>query len=155
MARFSVNNRLAGAQQALVATFKSQIALTATTGNLARGALVDLSLGADGLPNTSDCQIVYDVSRCTGVGTGTVATPNPIDGQVGASLASATVNHTVEPPVTAASSLYAIALNQRSSIRLFFDQGFRWPAAANAGLVVRALSPLYTSNVLITTLFDE
>lgn len=32
MALYSVNNRLAGTQQALTTTFKSQVALTAATG---------------------------------------------------------------------------------------------------------------------------
>lgn len=153
MPRYSANNRIGGTQQANTTTFKTQLSLTGSTGG--RGSLVDLSVGADSVPNATDCQIVYDVSRCTAIGTGTAITPNPVDNVSGAATSVATGNHTAEPTVTAASSLYSVALNQRSSLRVFFDQGLRWPATAGAGLAIRSLSPVYGGNTLVTAIFDE
>ncbi|PWT78223.1 MAG: hypothetical protein C5B60_01545 [Chloroflexi bacterium] len=155
MARFTVNNRMVGTQQPNTTTFKSQVVLTAAATPLGRGSLVDVSLGPDGAPNATDCQIVYDLSRCTTAGTGTAATPNPLDNQVGAAVSAATVNCTAEPTVAAAANLYTVALNQRSSLRVFFDQGMRWPSTANAGIAARSLSPTYAANTLINTIFDE
>jgi hypothetical protein len=155
MARYSANNRMGGTQAALTTGFTSQLTLTAATATLCRGSLVDLSVGADSAPNATDCQIVYDISRCTAVGTGTAVTAVPIDQVSGAAGSVATVNHTGQPTVTAASSLYSVALNQRSSLRVFFDQGLRWPATNAAGLAIRSLSPVYNGFVLVTTIFDE
>jgi hypothetical protein len=155
MARYSVNNRLAGTQQANTTTFKSQVSLTAATATLCRGAIMDWTVGADGAPNATDCQIVYDISRQTTLGTGTNATPNPIDNAVGVANTVGTVNYTVEPTVTSASSLHSVALNQRATLREYFDQGLRWPATNVNGLVARSLSPTYAANTLVTILFDE
>lgn len=155
MARYSVNNRLAGTQQANSTTFKSQLSIAATTANLVRGALVDMVMGADSAPNATDTQIVYDISRVTADGTSTAITPNPVDQASGAAATTCKGNFTAEGTVTAASSLYAIPLNQRSSLRVFFDQGLRWPATAANGLVARSLSPIYAGNTLITLVFDE
>lgn len=153
--RYSTNNRLAGSQQAMTTTFKTLVELTAATATLTRGALMDLSFGADGAPNATDCQIVYDLSRATTIGTGTAATPLPLDNTSGAAGSVGTVNHTAEPTITAASSLYMIPLNQRASLRVFFDQGIRWPATNLNGLAFRALSPTYTGNVGATLFHEE
>jgi hypothetical protein len=155
MARYSANNRLAGTQQANAATFKTQLNLSAATATLLRGSLIDLSVGADSAPNATDTQIVYDVSRSTTVGTGTAVTPVPIDNTSGAAGTVGTANQTAEPTITATSSLYAIALNQRSSLRVFFDQGLRWPATNLNGLAIRSLSPVYAGNTLVAAIFDE
>jgi hypothetical protein len=154
--RFSTNNRDATtpAQQNLSTTYKSLIMLSATTGALVRGTLVDFSFGADGAPNTTDCQIVYDISRMTAVGTVTAGNVSACDGVSSAST-TVGINATAEPTVTANSSLYMIPLNQRASLRVFLDVGFRWPATANAGLTLRALSPTYASAAGATTLWEE
>lgn len=154
MIRYSANNRLAGTQQNIGTAYKTALTLFATTGNLCRGELVDYAFGADGAPNATDCQIVYDISRITAVGTATAATPIPLDG-VSTAATSCNVNHTAEPTVTAASSLDTVALNQRASLRVFLDVGLRWPATANAGLCMRALSPTYATAVLFRAIFQE
>ena len=155
MARYSSNNRMGGTQQALTTTFKSQVSLAAATATLMRGSVMDIDFGPDGAPNATDCQIVYDISRLTSAGTATSITPVPIDNTSSAAGTVAQANFTAEPTVTAASSLYMIALNQRASLRVFFDQGLRWPATNLNGLVFRALSPTYTGNVSATMFHDE
>jgi hypothetical protein len=116
---------------------------------------MDIDFGPDGAPNATDCAIVYDISRLTSAGTATAVVPVPIDNTTSAAGTVGQANFTAEPTVTAASSLYMIALNQRASLRVFFDQGLRWPATNLNGLVFRALSPTYTGNVATTMFHDE
>jgi hypothetical protein len=66
--KYEVNNRLAGTQQNISTTYGATsvaVSVFGTTGALVRGKLVEYAFGADGAPNASDCQIVYDVSRMT------------------------------------------------------------------------------------------
>jgi hypothetical protein len=73
----------------------------------------------------------------------------------GACATVGTTCFTVEPTITANSSLWSLPLNQRSSIRIFFDQPIAWPATNVAGLAVRALSATTTGTVGATVYFDE
>ena len=50
MARYYVDNRFAGAQQAITTTYKTQTVVYSNTGVLRRGRCVTLSVGADGAP---------------------------------------------------------------------------------------------------------
>lgn len=158
MPLYVTNNRLAGTQQNLTTTFKTIVALTAATATLRRGKLMELAFGADGAPNATDCQIVYDVSRQTGAGTSTAATPNPKDPADVAAGTVGAVNFTAEGTITAASSLFSKALNQRASqIWSARDEAnaLIWPATNLAGLAARALSPTYGAPVLIETVHLE
>jgi hypothetical protein len=160
MAKYSVNNRMAGSQQVLTTTLKSQTEITAATATLCRGQITEIAVGADGAPNATDCQIVYDVARGTTLGTGTAATPNPVGPDV-ASRSVGTVNHTVEPTVTGGTafvgSLWSRSLNQRAAQQWFANPGSElvWPATNLNGLVGRALSPTYTSFVLTDFKYDD
>jgi hypothetical protein len=161
MALYSANNRLAGTQQVLTTTFKTQMSLTAATGaaTLKRGWIYDVEFGADGQPNGStDCSIVYDWSRQTAAGTSTSATPNPVDPADTAAGLICSVNFTAEGTVTAASSLMSVALNQRNSQRWIArdeKSALIIPATNLAGIAVRALSTAFTSTVLITQFHAE
>jgi hypothetical protein len=157
MARYSTNNRLAGSQQSLATTFKTQLALTAATATLCRGQIVEVSYGADGAPNATDCQIVYDISRQTAAGTNTAATPVIINPGDVASRTVGSVNFTAEGTITATSTIFTRALNQRASQQWYANPGSEllWPATNLAGLAVRALSPTYASNVLVETKHDD
>src|ERR1700730_5959786 len=161
MARYSINNRMAGSEQALAATLKSQVSLTAVTATLCRGQIVELAYGADGAPNATDCQIVYDAARQTTVGTGTSATPNLENPADVASRSLGTVNYTVEPTVTGGTafvgSIWSRTLNQRAAQQWFANPGSElvWPATNVNGIVIRALSPTYTSNVLVDVKYDD
>jgi hypothetical protein len=158
MAKFHVDNRLAGSQQALTTTFKTQVALTAATATLCRGRIYEMNFGADGAPNSTDCNIVYDVSRQTAAGTSTGLTPLALDP---ANVASRTVgsgNFTAEGTITATSTVFDQTLNQRASQRwvaMDQDSMLFWPATNLAGLAFRALSPTYTGNVLANIYYED
>lgn len=160
MALYNTNNRLAGTQQNLTTTYKTALSLTAATGaaTLKRGWVYEIEVGADGAPNATDCQIVYDFSRQTAAGTSTSATPNPLDSADTAAGLVASVNFTAEGTVTAASSLLTMALNQRASQRWIARDdrsALIIPATNLAGIAMRALSPTYASPVLVNAFHQE
>ena len=159
MAKYTVHSRLATtpAQSNVTTTFKTMVSLEAISSGR-RGQIYELEVGADGAPNATDCQIVYDVARQTVTGTqGAASTPTMLNPADGAATTVAKINHTIEPTVTANSGILAIALNQRASQRWIAAPGSElvWPATAANGLVCRALSPTYAAPVLVTSLFDE
>ena len=155
MSRFASNNDLGGTKQALTTTYKTILCLTAATATLTMAALYDLTVGTNGVP--ADNALEWDISRITAIGTGTAATPNPLQPAHRASGTVATVNHTAEPTVTAASSLLQFGMNQRAS--------YRWVAAPNsemivpntnlAGLAIRAKAASYVSTVTASALHEE
>lgn len=153
MANYGTNNRLAGTQQNLATTYKTITSLTALTATLCRGQVYEIEMGADGVPNVSDCQISYDVSRQTAAnGTTTAAVPVAINPADPVSRSVGNVNYSAEPTITAASSVFSIALNQRSSYKwaaLFPGAELVWPATTVNGLAMRALSPVYAAPVMM------
>jgi hypothetical protein len=156
MAIYSTNNRQAGTQQNLSSSYKTIVSLTAATATLRRAWLYEWEVGADGAPNSTDCAIVYDWSRQSTLGTGTSATPSPLDTADVAAGTVSTVNETVEPTIGV--SLMSIALNQRNSQRWIArdeKSALIIPATNLAGIAARALSPTYTSTVLVTEMFAE
>ncbi len=157
MARYGLNTlQGGGTSQVITTTFKTSVSVAAATGGpVTRGRLVDVQVGPSGPPNATDCSIVYDISRLTTAGTSTAGTPVPIDNLSGACATVGGTCFTVEPTITSNSSLWSIPLNQRSSIRVFFDQPLCWPAVNLNGLVVRALSPTTTGTVNAQVYFDE
>lgn len=158
MPLYQTNNRLAGTQQNLSTSFKTIVVLKAATATLKRGKIMELAFGADGAPNATDCQIVYDVSRQTADGTATAATPTAKDPADVAAGSVAAVNATAEGTITANSSVWSKALNQRAS-QIWYARdeanALIWPATNLAGLAVRALSPTYASPVLVETVHLE
>jgi hypothetical protein len=158
MARYHVDNRLTATQQVLATTFKTQVSLTAATATLCRGQIVELAYGADGAPNATDCQIVYDVSAQTAAGTpSSTVIPVKINPADVASRTIAAINYTAEGTITATSSVFSRSLNQRASQQWYANPGSEivWPATNLAGFAVRALSPTYAANVLIETRHDD
>lgn len=130
MAKFTVNNTFAGSPQSLSTSFKTITSLTAQTSGLRRAWVYDISFGLSDVPNATDCPYVFDVSRQTTLGTGTNATPAPLDTADTACTTVATVNYTVEPTITASTELLTMGLNQRAS--------FRWVAVPGSELVIPA-----------------
>jgi hypothetical protein len=159
MAKYSASNTLGGTQQNLSTSFKTALSLFATTGTLARGYICEMNFGADGAPNATDCSISWDVSKMTADGTGTAVTPLSIDpGNTTAAVSTSKANYTVEPTVTAATTVWAWAGNQRMGFRwTALDQYSRlgFPATANSGLVIRAKSTNFASTVVAQAFFDE
>src|SRR5438477_11053808 len=139
MASFHFNTRSATspAQQAVATTFKTQVEmLSAGSG---RGQLFELNVGPDGVPNVTDCSIVYDVSRATATCTGVAAIINPMNPADGASRTTGKINATAEGTVTANSMVWSVILNQRASQRWIAAPGFElaWPNTNANGLVSR------------------
>jgi len=157
MANYTVHNRLGGAQQNLTTTFKTQINIVGAATFRAR--MWGLMVGADGAPNATDCQIVYDIASkdATTPGTaGGAATPNKTNPADRAAGLTVNTNYTAEP--TTFTSVLAIALNQRASQRwVAFDanQTIVMAATASLGLAVRALSPTYASLALASIEYEE
>jgi len=159
MAAYASSNKLAGTQQNISASpGKTIISITAATGaaTLKRGWIKELIVGADGAPNSTDCAITFEAIRVTTVGTGTSATPSPLDLADTAAGLVCTVNMTVEPSFGA--SLVPIALNQRNSQRwvaLDDKHALIIPATNIAGIGIRAYSPTYASTVVVEAQHDE
>lgn len=155
--RYTVGTGHAGTQQAMTTTYKTLAAITAATGatTLRRGFIYDLMFGTDGTP--ADNAIVYKADRQTTVGTGTSATPSPLDPGDAAGLLVGTVNHTIEPTVTSATLLVEIAMNQRASYRWVAAPGGELviPATNVAGIGARAKSPAYTGTAQCNIHFIE
>jgi hypothetical protein len=158
MANYGANNSPVSGQQALTTTFKTLVVLTAASGTaLRRGRMYELDWGQSAAPNATDCDIVYDVSRQTAAGTVTAMTPNPLDPADAAALTVAGVNATVEGTVTANSSVWSKAVNQRNSASWQAAPGGElvWPATNLAGLACRALSPTYVGTTQLNVHFAE
>lgn len=155
MARYSGSNELAGTRQSMSSSYKTLLTITAATATLTRALLYDVTVGTNGTP--ADNAMEFDISRVTTLGTGTAGTANPLDGTIRASGSVLTLNHTVEPTVTGASSLLQFGMNQRASYRWVAapNSEFVIPATNLAGLTLRAKSASYTSTVTGAALFEE
>lgn len=159
MALYVEHNKLAGAQQNVaVSPGKTLINLTALTGaaTLKRGWIYEWEVGADGPPNATDCAMTWHFDRNTSVGTGTPATPSPVDPADTAAGLVCTVNHTVEPALGV--GLMAVALNQRNSQRWIArdeKSALIIPAVTVTGIGCRAMSPTYASTAVATLFHAE
>lgn len=156
MANYAVTNSNAGTQQSLSSSYKSLIGVNAASATaLRRIKVYDLLFGTTGTP--ADNYVTWDVSRMTAAGTGTSTTPTILDPADSAALTVATSNYTVEPTVTAASSLLNVGVNQRASYRWVAAPGSELvaPATNLAGFVVRALSGGYTGTASASMMFQE
>lgn len=150
MAGYSASNLLGGTQQAVSTSFKTLLALMASSGvSLQRFKLEEFKFGFDGTP--ADNAYTCDVSRMSADGTATSVTPTKIDPADGAFLGLATANHTVEGTVTAASRLDGWGGNQRATLRWVAAPGQQLivPATNLAGLVFRVKSPGYTGTATV------
>ena len=74
MPDYAISNELAGTKQAIATTYKTLINLSVSSSvALRRPRIGDVFMGVEGTP--SDQAMVWDISRTTGVGTATAATP--------------------------------------------------------------------------------
>lgn len=159
MAKYQTNTRSATtpAQINLTTTYKTMVSITAVSGTLCRGQVYEVNVGADGAPNATDCQIVYDWSRQTTVGTGVTAVASPLNPADVVTRQLATINYTIEPTLTANTSLLTLGLNQRASQRWIAAPGSElvWPATATNGIAGKALSPTYAAPVMMQEFYDD
>lgn len=140
MANFSTSNGQAGTAQAITGTFKTLVSVTAATALLKRLKVYDVMFGTIGTP--ADQTYEFDISRCSGtIGTGTTATPSPLDLADTAAGTVSTVNFTAET-ATVTPSVFYLGINQRASYRWVAAPGSELvgPATNLAGFVLRTKS---------------
>lgn len=152
-------------RQNLSTTFKTQIAVHATTSNLRRFSVASFSLGAADVPNVVDCAIEWELARMTADGTpGATFSTGFMEGlETGTQLipaATMKIGYTAEPTVTASSQFGDAcgAMNQRGFFRwvaIDKDAEPKAPAVANNGIVLRALSTSYASKLACGLNFRE
>lgn len=157
MAKFAVTNSLGGTQQAMSASYKTLIAVTAQTAMLGRFRIYEIILGTNGAP--ADNYMEYDISLQTAAGTGTAVTPRALDpSDQGTNGSLCVVNATAEGTITASSSIFYVAMNQRATLiwkEQVLDQMLIAPAVNLAGFAIRARSGAYTGTVTATVKFME
>ncbi len=170
MANYSVQNSSdISAQQGLTTTYKTIVAVAASTGatgpaiQVRRGKIYDFVMGCNGTP-PADNTIEWDLSAITAGSTFTYAgivsslgrqQLDPADANM---AAFAVVNSTTENfTVTAGSAKYYDGRNQRATFRWVANPGSEivWPATSSAGYVLRARSGAYVGTVTATLFFQE
>ena len=151
MAKYAIT----GSQATVSGSYKTVLDLFATTGALRRGKVYDVLIGTNGTP--ADNYLQWDISRMTADGTGTAVTPVALDPADVAALATAKNNYSAEPTITAGSSLFNVGVNQRASYRWVAAPGSEllFPATANNGLALRALSGGYTGSATGDLMYEE
>lgn len=160
MAQYVVHNLLATtpALQSVSSTYKTMIELLAATTGLKRNKWYGYAVGLPGAPAASDTYFEFDIVRITATGTGTASTPNPIDGADSACSATAKINDSAEPTVTANSGLDYVSANQRATITWQTNddkQMLVGPATNANGLALRLRSGGYTTNAGTRVWFNE
>ncbi|MBV8755399.1 MAG: hypothetical protein JO328_21305 [Hyphomicrobiales bacterium] len=151
MAKYAIT----GTQQSVSGTYKTVLAVAATSGSLRRGKIYDVLIGTNGTP--ADNYLQWDISRITLLGSGTAVTPVALDPADAAALGTAQNNCTSEPTVTPNSSLFNVGVNQRASYRWVAAPGSEllFPATANNGLALRTLSGGYTGSATGDFMYEE
>lgn len=147
-----------GSQSTISSSYKGLASVYAAATPLKRGRIAEIILGQTANPNSTDTYVQYDMSRNTTAGTSTAFTPNPSDPADSASSTIAGINHTVEPTVTASSSVFNEGVNQRGSFRWIESDENKmpvFPATANNGFELRGQSGTYASSVTCTLGFFE
>jgi hypothetical protein len=145
MAGYSIQ----GAQATLTTTYKTALIVTAAaSGTIRRGKVYDINVAAQSAPASTDTNIQFDLSRQTAAGTTTAYTLLPNDPADAVFSGLGGVNATAEGTVTANSSVFNIALNQRAPFRwqTYLGSGAElvYPATASNGFALRSLSAGYT-----------
>jgi len=164
MALYTVNNgpgfasagALSNISTTLGAATGCLLAITAetTTLGVSRARIYEISVGANGLPNATDCAIIWDLSAVTAAGTASGAgmVPVALDQADIPGRITADANFTAAPTVTANSSRWGLAANQRASYRWVVNPGgpgdIIIPATDEAGYGVRAASSTYASTCI-------
>ncbi len=154
MPAYTWSNQNSGSPQNVSSSYKTQVVITAATGatTLRRGWIMEWEVGADNVPNSTDCPISWSIDTQTAAGTATSFTPlpNDIGGGDAAALLVYANDATAEGTITANSNLWYMGLNQRASYRIQMRD--EWsaiivPAVNLKGAAMRAKSPNYASTV--------
>lgn len=158
MAGYSASNYNATtpALTSMTTTYKTLLNLSASSGTALRRIKVhEFVFGTTG--TAADNVAQFDVSVTSAIGTGVSGVITKLDEADSASLSISTINHTVEPTVTANSSKWVAGFNQRSTHRWVAYPGYELviPATNAAGLAFRCLSPGYTGTASALVHFAE
>lgn len=95
-----------------VAATKTALVLGSTAA--VRPRILAFNVSTDGTP-TSDQGLVFNLQRCTALGTSTAVTPSQLDPSDPASVFTAGSNCSVEPTYTAGGVILAPAINPRAT----------------------------------------
>jgi len=134
-----------------------QVAATTTSG---RGYVYEFEIGADGLPNPTDCPIVWHALAQTTSGTGGVAmTANPLDPADVATRMVNLGNFTAEPTGVSTTIKWSLGANQRASYRWVVNPGgpgeLVFPQTNLNGIGIRAQSSTYLSTASVCLFYRE
>ena len=162
MALYAANSRNAAivSAQNLTTVNKCLLSLSATTIGVHRAFVYEFEVGTDGLPNSTDCAVVWEVHRfATAIGTGnagTITTLDSADSTLDTSVV--TVNHTIEPTtMTTQTALFSLAANQRASYRWVVNPGgpgeLVVPATNLSGLAFEARSSTYALTAIASIFY--
>lgn len=133
---------------ALIAADTVLSVIAATT---VRPRVYDIVLSSSSTPNDYSAQFL--LQRFSADGTGTAVTPQPLDFNDPAAVATSKHTYTVEPTLTAGEILLQLAHNQRATVRWVASPGseFVIPALAGDGLALlcNAVSTQFTEDATI------
>lgn len=140
--------------------YKTMLQAAAATATLKRAFVYEFGVGASGVPNATDCEIVWTAIKQTTAGTGGVSmTVNALDTADAATGTVALGSLTGEPTGAETGILFQLAANQRASYRWVVAPGgpgeLVIPATNLAGIGIRAKSSTYASTVGVSMLFRE
>lgn len=162
MALYGVTNVSAAAPALnnVSTSVKTMLQAAAQTSGIRRAFVYEMTVGASGVPNATDCEIAWTAIKQTTAGTGGVAlTASAIDQ---ADAATATVclgSLTAEPTGAETGVLWTLGANQRASYRWVVAPGgpgeLVIPATNLAGIGIRAKSSNYASTVNVGMMFRE
>lgn len=150
MGTYAVN-----ANQATVSTTAKGTCALWTVTTLRRLKIYDYTVGATNVPNATDCDIVFDISRLSQTTSlaATAYTPQPTDPADGAAVGVASVNSTTEPAaalIASATPEAHFGFNQRNTVRWIAAQESQFligPATTVNGHYLSVLSPNYALSV--------
>ncbi len=139
--------------QAVASATDSVLGLTSAT--TIRPAIYDIIFGSSATP--ADNALNWLLQRYTAAGTATSVTPQPLDPDDPAALASGGENHTAEPTYTSNAILLNISANQRSTQRFVSAPGgeLKCPATAANGLGLQPVHSSFTGSVESTIHHEE
>lgn len=139
---------------------KTMLQAAGTTGTLRRAFIYEWTVGASGVPNATDCELVWTVIKQTSAGTGGVAlTANALDQADAAAGTTCIGSLTAEPTGAETGVVDTLGANQRASYRWVVAPGgpgeLVIPATNLAGYGIRAKSSNYASTVNVGMKFRE
>lgn len=162
MAKYSVTNSTlggTGTQQGLAATYKTLVAVyastTGTTSLVRRGKIYDLLIGTNGTP--ADNFVEWSLGALTSPSTSAIITSNPLDQADAVAASGAVANSTTEGTFASSGERFYVGVNQRASYRWVAAPGSEivWPATSSAGYALRARSASYTGTATGELLYEE